>query len=88
MNLLVKRVRVETTDAVAVTAASTASAPAAAASTETSDDTEEVPDEVRLHEPGWKDRYYRTKFHLLPEDVEAKKAYVLFCLLFMIMMAL
>ena len=35
-----------------------------------SDDEEETPDEVRLYEDGFKDRYYESKFGVLPDDVE------------------
>ena len=34
-----------------------------------SDDEEETPDEVRLYEDGFKDRYYESKFGVLPEDI-------------------
>lgn len=33
-----------------------------------SDSEEETPDEVRLYEDGFKDRYYESKFGVLPED--------------------
>ena len=35
-----------------------------------SDDEEETPDEVRLYEDGFKDRYYESKFGVLPNEVE------------------
>ena len=35
-----------------------------------SDDEEETPDEVRLYEDGFKDRYYESKFGVLPDQVE------------------
>ena len=35
-----------------------------------SDDEEETPDEVRLYEDGFKDRYYESKFGVLPSEVE------------------
>ena len=35
-----------------------------------SDDEEETPDEVRLYEDGFKDRYYESKFGVLPDDKE------------------
>lgn len=35
-----------------------------------SDSEEEAPDEVRLYEDGFKDRYYESKFGVLPTDVE------------------
>ena len=34
-----------------------------------SDSEEETPDEVRLYEDGFKDRYYESKFGAYPEDV-------------------
>ena len=33
-----------------------------------SDSEEETPDEVRLYEDGFKDRYYESKFGVLPDD--------------------
>ena len=33
-----------------------------------SDSEEEAPDEVKLYEDGFKDRYYESKFGVLPED--------------------
>ena len=33
-------------------------------------DDEETPDEVRLYEDGFKDRYYESKFGVLPDDKE------------------
>ena len=33
-------------------------------------DEEETPDEVRLYEDGFKDRYYESKFGVLPDDKE------------------
>ena len=35
-----------------------------------SDDEEETPDEVRLYEDGFKDRYYESKFGVLPTEVD------------------
>ena len=35
-----------------------------------SDSEEETPDEVRLYEDGFKNRYYESKFGVLPEDLE------------------
>ena len=35
-----------------------------------SDDEEETPDEVRLYEDGFKDRYYESKFGVLPSEIE------------------
>ena len=32
------------------------------------DSDEETPDEVRLYEDGFKDRYYESKFGVLPDD--------------------
>ena len=34
------------------------------------DSDEEPPDEVRLYEDGFKDRYYESKFGVYPNDVE------------------
>ncbi|MPC12060.1 5'-3' exoribonuclease 2 [Portunus trituberculatus] len=34
---------------------------------------EEIPDEVRLYEPGAKDRYYESKFGVLPNNVKFRK---------------
>lgn len=34
---------------------------------------EEIPDEVRLYEPGAKDRYYESKFGVLPTNVKFRK---------------
>ncbi|TPX36194.1 hypothetical protein SmJEL517_g01499 [Synchytrium microbalum] len=37
------------------------------------DDDEEPPDIVRLWEPGWKQRYYRSKFGVEPDDEEFRR---------------
>ena len=38
-----------------------------------SDEEEETPDEVRLYEAGSKDRYYESKFEVLPTNLEFRK---------------
>lgn len=42
-------------------------------SVDDSDEEEETPDEVRLYEPGAKDRYYESKFEVSPNNVEFRK---------------
>ncbi|XP_075263280.1 5'-3' exoribonuclease 2-like isoform X1 [Convolutriloba macropyga] len=45
------------------------------------EDSEDENDEVKLHQDGWKDRYYSTKFHVPASDIQFRKtlghAYVL-----------
>lgn len=40
---------------------------------EDADEEEEEDDEVRLHEPGWKERYYTAKFKFAREDTTGRK---------------
>ena len=42
------------------------------------EDSEDENDEVKLHQEGWKDRYYSTKFHVPASDVKFRKTLVSF----------
>lgn len=39
-----------------------------------SDDEDEVPDEVKLYEPGSKDRYYESKFEVGSHNIDFRKS--------------
>ena len=40
------------------------------------EDSEDENDEVKLHQDGWKDRYYSTKFHVPASDIQFRKTLV------------